>query len=181
MIQKLCSHLLVVFDEIERLLYERLNPSLKDSPMVVNSICEKYTSITVRGKKYGCFGKRGSVHTALVEWNMDLFGSPPSPLPDSDHPNSKFRPVKLLHYIRTSISCRSSEHASKFLMAVVSWCMPHPNKGDIGNPAQIWSKDLYECDGVHTFVPLSNLKCRCASYITKINTESVFVVIPLVE
>ena len=52
---------------------------------------------------------------------------------------------------------------------------PHPNKGDIGNPAQIWSKDLYEC-GVHTFLPL---KCRCASYVTKSNTESIFVVIAL--
>jgi hypothetical protein len=179
------SHTRIVLDETERdsvlSLYKKVNPSCKDSSLTVNVICEKYSSVCVRGKRYGCYGKRGSVYTALAEWNIDLFGNPPSPLPDSDHPSSKFRPVKLLYYIQASISSRSGEDVSKFLVAVVSWCMPHPNKGAIGNPAQIWSKDLYEVDGIHTFLPLSDLKCRCASYVTKINTESVFVIVPLVE
>ena len=36
---------------------------------------------------------------------------------------------------------------------------------------------MYEVNGIHihTFLPLSDLKCR-ASYVTKINTEFVFVV-----
>ena len=128
----------------------------------------------------GVNGKRGSVYTALAEWNIDLFGNPPSPLTDLDHPSSNFRPVKLLCYTRTSISGRSGEDLSKFLVAVVSWCTPHPRKSAVGNPAQIWSKNLYVVDGIYTFLPLSNLKC-CASYVTKIGTESVLVIIPLVE
>ena len=61
------SHIRIVLNETERdsvlLLYKKLNPSYKDSSLIVNAICEKYSSITIRGKQYGCYGKRVSLYS----------------------------------------------------------------------------------------------------------------------
>ena len=65
--------------------------------MTVNSIFLRYTSILLRGRVYGCSqsSRKGLHYVALAEWDEDIYGTPPTPLVDHTHPESKLRPVKI--------------------------------------------------------------------------------------
>ena len=117
----------------------------------------------------------------MAEWDSALFGPPPTPIPEPAHPDSKFRPVRIKHYIKASVVIGDSEPQDHLLLAVVSWYLPHTNKNVVGKPAQIWCYNKFESGGVHSFVPVRYLKCRCASSISTIMDETVLVVVPLSE
>ena len=143
-----------MFDELDlgfvTELYKKVNPLIVN--IIVNSIFVKYTSLSLRGKSYSCSQasrKKGSQFVALAEWVSALFGPPPTPVPEPTHPDSKFRPVKIHHYIR--VSATADESVSHLLLAVVSWHLPHPNRDVIGKPAQVWNHSKFERGGIYTF------------------------------
>ena len=106
-----------------------------------------------------------------------MFGHPPTPLADALHPDSKFRPVRIHHFIKLSLTV---EHNVQFLLlTVVSWYLPHPEKVIMDKPAQVWCYSKFECSGMHSFVPLHYLKCRCALCVNTLH--EFLVVVPLVE
>ena len=134
-------------------LYKKLNPLRID--FVVNSIFVKYISLSVRGKSYSCSqsGRRASQFVAMAEWDVTLYGPSPTEIPESAHPDSKFRPVKVHYYLKMSASVER-ESVSHQLLAVVSWHLPYPNKNAIGKPAQVWYNNRFECGGTCTFLPI---------------------------
>ena len=169
-----------VFDDDDKkfieILYKKLTPNSNN--MSVNSVFVKYKSACLKGKKYGnSHGKNPCI--ALALWNNDVFGLPPTRLPEPTHPNSKFRPVKVRSFIRASVEVDDS--VKQLSLAAVSWFKPHPNKDLIGKPAEIWCHSEYEDGGVSSFLPLDHFICRCAFATEYIQNEYVTVIVPLVE
>ena len=107
---------------------------------MVNLTFLKYTSISCRGKAYSCSqsDRKGSQFVALAEWDLALFGPPSTPIPEPAHPDSRFRPVRIKHYIKVSVVVGDSEPQDHPSLVVVSWYLPHTNTNVVRKPAQIW-------------------------------------------
>ena len=83
--------------------------------------------------------------------------------------------------MKVSLTAASTSNVVYVNLAYVSWCFPHSNKNKIGKPAQIWCHNLFECDGVHSFIPIPLIKNRCAHCVSTVNNEQVLLVVPLFE
>ena len=64
------------------------------------------------------------------------------------------------------------------MVAFVSWMKPHQHRYNIGKPVELW-QDRFEIFGVHSFIPLDIIICRCAHGIVQHNDENLRIVIPL--
>lgn len=163
-------------------LYQKLNPS--DNNISVNSVFVKYRSAILKGKKYGCSHGRNPC-IAIALWDNDLFVPPPTRLPNPTHPDCKLRLVKVHNIIKASVKfnvqCDESKSVSQFILAVVSWFKPHLNNELVGKPAQIWSHNDFENGGICSFLPVKDLRGRCAFATEHINDDHITVIVPLVE
>ena len=102
-------------------LYRNLN-SGSSSDITINSVFVKYTSLSLKGKSYNCCSRSVSGRThyiALAEWDKAVLGDPPTPLTDVIHPDSRFSPVQIHHFIKLSVAVQQS--FEPLLLAVVSW------------------------------------------------------------
>ena len=173
-------------------LYCKLYPNSISHSVVPNSVCTRYSTVTLRGRPFGSAGKgkpSGNT-TILCTWEESVYGSPPTSLPDAGMPHANARPVNVHCYLKvmftiTDNSCSEtqSSHPDSLLLAYVSWLFPHPARHFLGKPAQLWCSNLYETFGMHSFVPLNSkyLQCRCAHGPYEHNEESLIVIVPLVE
>ena len=91
---------------------------------------------------------------ALDSWDIDLFGPPPSVLPNQQHPTANNRPIEIHFFAKVSFSVGNSPDVSSFVIAHVSWFKPHPDRQLIGKPAEVWCNSLYELFGDHSFIPI---------------------------
>ena len=66
------------------------------------------------------------------------------------------------------------------MLACVSWLKPHPERHCIGKPAELWNNERVEQFGIHSFVPLDHIVCRCAYGIIHHKDENLLLIIPLV-
>lgn len=87
-----------VFDSVELIylkqLYMKMHPEIVGD-VTVNHIYRKYSSITLKGKLYTSSGRRTlKPFVALALWTEDIFGLPPTGLPDTVKANE--RPVNIL-------------------------------------------------------------------------------------
>ena len=115
----------------------------------------------------------------LAEWKDNILGPPPTPLPDAFHPDSKFRPIKVRHYIKVSVCY--GEQIESLSLASVLWFKPHAGKDAFGKPAQIWQYNNFEVGGLYSFIPVQCLKCRCSFSKIVYDNEFVLVIVPLIE
>ena len=151
-----------VFDSIELMylkqLYSKVFPNEND--VQVNSIYTKYLSLTLKGEMYQSSGKRSQKpYVVLASWDKDeLFGSPPTQLPDSESSNANERPVNIHYYLKATVS--GSDNV--LMLASVSWFYPHPDRCILGKPAQLWCSNMFESFSIYSFLPLNHLICRCA-------------------
>ena len=166
-------------------LYIKLHPQYSD--VTVNNIYTKYSSITLKGKTYGSSGKRDQTHpyVAFASWDLSqLYGLPPSTLPDAAlHPDSNERPVNVHYYVTATVSWEHDEQSMHhWTLARVSWFFPHPQRYVLGKPAQVWCVNMFESFGIHSYIPIDHLLCRCAHGSKTISDidETILVVVPLV-
>ena len=75
-----------------------------------------FTSIGIRGKTFCSAGKKSKPVVAMALWEEDLYGHPPTPLPD---PNSNIRPVNVHHYAKVIYSVDGVP--THDILAFVSW------------------------------------------------------------
>ena len=163
-------------------LYQSFKPAV--GPVTINSVYVWYTSVTLQGHKFGSSKSRLASGTqtfiAIAEWDDALFSSQPTPISDPSHPDARFRPVKVSHYIRVSFTDEENTY-DHLLVAVVSWFLPYPSRNDMGKPVQVWHHSQFECGGVSSFLPVQYLSRRCAHCVTSFRNEPVLVIVPLVE
>ena len=165
-----------------QVLLSKLHPSvdLSELTVTVNSVFEKYSSITLHGKSFTSTGNSKQPHSLVqARWVEDLYGKPPTSLPDPHDPACNLRPVKVHYYLKAFYFVNNSP--SEKLFAFVSWLFPHPQRHAYGKPAELWCNDLYESFGLHSFVPLEHLLCRCAHAIIIHNEEHLSLTVSLVE
>lgn len=161
------------------LLYQRLYQTTYH--VSVNSIFQKYSSIEIRGKRYNT--NRQSI--ALVKWDNDLFLDQATISEETLHHNSHCRPVKVHYFAKVSffIGDHTSNRDSQgiILLAVVSWYFPHTCRHVLGKPVEVWSPSMFEAHGVYSFVPIHVFVARCAYCVKVVESESLLLVVPLVE
>ena len=161
-------------------LYTKLTVD-QESLFVVNSVYLKYSSITINGRQFGSSGKRTTTSVvAQASWDEKLYGNPATPLPDSLAANNTLRPVNICHFMKVSVTV-NMESTLSFLFAYVAWFQQHPDRYAFGKPVELWCPTLFEPFGLHSFVPLDHLHCRCAHGVMKYHDEPLLFVVPLVE
>ena len=168
------------FDCLETLkdLYCRIYPEISTTSVRVNSIFKKYSSLTLRGKTFSSSGlRKRNPYVLMAEWKEDLYGPPPP-----DHlleVNSNIRPIDAHFYVIASFVVDGVPILLH--LAHVSWMFPHHSRYAIGKPAELWCRRKFEDPGIHSFVQLDDIHCRCAYGMMVHNDDNVTVVIPLVE
>ena len=83
------------------------------------------------------------------------------------------------HFAKVSVTV--VDHAEQFVFARVAWYQPHPHQYKLGKPAEVWCHDLFELDGLHSFIPLDKFTSRSVYCTKKIENELVLIVIPIVQ
>ena len=161
-------------------LIVKLN-SNSESQIHVNSIFCKHSSVSLKGKVFCSSGKNSKPTVAMAKWDENLYGLPPTPLPDSDSlvDNNSIRPVDIKYYANVSYTFNSE--LRQLPLASVSWFFPHEERYAFGKPAELWCKSMFESYGTCSFVPIENILCRCAHCIKVHEHEDVLVFVPLVE
>lgn len=174
-----CSYSTLDTQDIELLTV--LHTKLQSIPnSVPNKIYKKYTFISRNGKNIGHPNLHSSPCIVFCEWDTDLYGTTPTTtLIEPDHPDSKFRPVKVHYFAKVSFTV--GEQMEYLVVAFVSWYSPHPNQHILGKPAQVWCYDIFEPSGVHSYLPVDKIISRCAHCRMSVSDEPVLVVVPLVE
>ena len=87
------------------------------------------------------------------------------------------RPGVISHYFKHSVSVGGSFKPHYF--AVVDWFEPHPSKGLLGNPIELWCSDLHEVFGPASFLPVQRVHSKFVGAKNKFNEETLLVVMPL--
>lgn len=169
-------------DQIKLLedLYSRYH-GIDTSGITVNSIFLKYSSISLKGKEFRSSGKRtSSAVVAIASWNSDLFGDPPTELPTDLIPsNTLQRPVNIHYYMKVNVN--TSIATKPFILAYVSWFLPHHERYAFGKPVELWYSEKFESAGIHTFLPIDHIVSRCAHGVRVYHDERLVAIVPLVE
>ena len=132
----------------------------------------------INGTEYRSSGKQTKTPVVVqASWDTTLYGDPPTTLPCSLIP-SNIRPVNIHYFMKVFFSISGSTFS--VLFASVSWFYLHPDRYALGKPAELWYRSLYEAFGLHSFVPIDHLLCRCAHGVKRYCDEDLLVV-PLVE
>lgn len=162
-------------------LYCKMHPTISNYSVIINTIFKKFKSITLRGKAFSSSGQRKNTpYIVMAEWKEILYGKQPTTFPNYNlETTSNVRPVDVHFYVEASVLVDGV--LSVLLLAHVSWLFPHPDRYTIGKPAQLWCRRKFEQVGIHSFVPLQQLLCRCAHGMVVHNDENLSVIIPLVE
>lgn len=121
-----------------QILLSKIHPTVDLSKITVNSVFEKYSSITLHGKTFTLTGNGKQPHSLVqARWMEDLYGKPPTSLSDQQYPACNLRPVKVHYYLKAFDNSPSEK-----LLAFVSWLFPHPQRHAYGKPAELWCNDL---------------------------------------
>ena len=108
-----------------------------------------------------------------------MFGVSPTQLPDSYLLLTNIRPVDVKYYFKASFTVKNT--ISSLIFAHVSWFLPHQQRYAMGKPVELWYDRMYECSGMHTFLPIDKLVSRCAYTTILHNHENLMAVVPIVE
>jgi hypothetical protein len=167
--------------QILKEIYCKLHPLISNNSVTVNSVFKKFSSITLRGKTFSSSRKRKSTpYIIMAKWKEDLYGKTPTTFPNYTlETASNVRPVDAHFYVEASFLVDGV--LSVLLLAHVSWLFPHSDRYTMGKPTELWCRRKFEQDGIHSFVPLEYLLCRCAHGMVVHNNENLTVIIPLVE
>lgn len=165
-------------DDVTKLtqLLVKLLSLTNEEDLFVNAAFRQYKCITLKNIMYLSTSKRKS-SIALASWDEELFGPPPSSGTAVINPEDiTLRPIRIEHFVMISYSLNKTH-----CLAIVSWFEAHPQRFEIGKPAQVWCKQLFECHGLHSFLPVNKLSCRCVYLHTQLHDDNVLVVVPLIE
>lgn len=137
-------------------------------------------SITTNFRRYAC-----------CRFNGDLFGSHMSRGDRSafvlarwcklggtiDTSGSDLRPGVIDYFMQQNVSVNG--HYETCILAAVRWFQAHPSRYSLGAPVEVWCKDLFECEGGASFIPVQRIHGKFIPAIDIFNGEHVLVVCPL--
>ena len=120
---KFCRALLPSEDHcfVSALVY-KLDPAASDqSKVCINSIFCKYSFVSLKGKVFCSSGKKSKPVVAMVKWEEDIYGLPPTPVLSSGLFNTDrdIRPVDVKYYANITYTIDSV--SKEILLAFVYW------------------------------------------------------------
>ena len=157
-------------------LLAKLNTTSLDK-IKVNMSYKKYKYVIINGIKINSSTPK-SLSVAMAIWNTDVLGEialDPAVSPIDNYQ----RPILIQSFVKATFFIDGQIQSQHLVSA--KWFQSHPSRFVVGKPAQVWCKDLFEREGIHSFVPLRFLICRCAYTNIKIDRENVLCIVPLVE
>jgi hypothetical protein len=161
-------------------LLSKSNSLYESATIDVNSIFMKYSTITLEGKIFSSAGKKKQPVVAMALWDVEIYGLPPTSLPNPEERNANIRPVNVHYYAKVVYSVNGNTMDDIF--ALVSWFFPHPSRYSMGKPSELWCRSIFEpVNFMSSFVPIRNVTCRCAHGTKLHENEHLLVVIPLAE
>ena len=145
---------------------------------IFNGIDER--SITTNFRRYAC-----------CKFNGDLFGSHMSRGDRSafllarwckfggtiDTSGSDLKPRVIDYFMQQNVSVNG--HYETCILAAVRWFQAHLSRYSLGAPVEVWCKDLFECEGGASFIPVQRIHGKFIPAIDIFNGEHVLVVCPL--
>ena len=135
-------------------------------------------SFTINGKYYRS-SANPSKHpaVALASWDENLCGSA-TQIPCSSllPPTSILRPVHVFYFMKVIFTHGQTNHS--ILFSHVSWFSPHPDCHALGKPVELWCASLF---GLASYLPITNITCRCAHAFRNWHNEKVLLSVPLIE
>jgi len=107
----------------------------------------QYSSVVINGKQLGTHGNRTrSSSIVMAKWDNSLFGSCNSTVS---------RAAKIDHFCKHAVTIAGE--TKTILLASLSWFKSHPKNT---KPIIVWYNDLFEADGIHSFVPVQSIMCK---------------------
>ena len=169
-----------VFEDHEatnlKVLLAKLNTTSLDK-IKVNMTYKKYKYLTIKGIKINSSTKK-SISVVMATWKRDVFGEISSD--SAVNPIDIYqRPILIDSFLKVTFFI--DEQIQSLYLVSAKWFQSHPSRFIVGKPAQIWCKNLFERQGVHSFIPLGFLICRCVYTTIKVDRETVLCIVPLVE
>jgi len=160
-------------------LYCKMNPDTHVDEVMLSSVITKYSSLCYKGINFSNSKRSNVPYIGQAEWNESWFGSPPTSLHNSYLFTTNIRPVDIKYYFQATFS--TTDTTLPLTFAYVLWLLPHPSRYAIGKPAELWYNGLHECHGVYSYLPVNQLICRCAHGLMNYNSETLRVVVPIIE
>lgn len=161
-------------------LLPKLNSCISGQITDINLTFMKFTSITLKGKVFKSAGKKVAPVVAMALWDEDIYGRPPTPLPDPHERNANIRPVNIHYYAKITYSANGCFYDQ--ILALVSWFFPYPHRYALGKPAELWCKSIFEpVNFACSFIPIVNIYSRCAHGNKLYQDENLLAIVPLVE
>ena len=115
----------------------------------------------------------------MAEWDVDVYGHPPTAMTDPCNPSSKYRLVKIQHFVKVALS---GKHSTEwYIFACVAWYQPHPYQYKLRKPAEVWCQELFEQHGLHSYIALEKIISWCAYCTINTGNENILAVVPVVD
>ena len=157
-------------------LLAKLNTTSLDK-INVNMTYKKYKYLTIKDIKINSSTTK-NFSVAMATWKSDVLGEILSV--SAVNPIDIYqRPILINGFLKATFFI-DGQIQSQYLVSA-KWFQSHPSRFIVGKPAQIWCKNLFERGGIHSFIPLGFLICRCVYTTIKVDRESVLCIVPLVE
>ena len=140
--------------------------NVRISSIQVRFCFQKYATVKLGGIEYSSLLDKASHHYILfADWRVDIFGLPPSRLPEPPSPliSERLRTVQVDYFAHVNYTLTLNDNSTnnEETFATVSWFSPHPKRYMLGHPAQIWCISLFEVTGIYSYIPVSFVISRC--------------------
>lgn len=157
-------------------LHNDFSKEILDGQINISTTFRRYKYITKYKRRINSTQNQHAKRTYVMATPVFQFTSSlPSEFDGDD------RPAEVHFFLEHSISLPSHNKPISHILAHVSWPMVHPKQSSIGKPVEIWCHDLDEPTSVNSFIPVTAIKQRVIYSVDKVESESVLIVIPLVE
>ena len=69
---------------------------------------------------------------------------------------------------------------TQHFIAYVMWSEPHPNRNNLGQPLEVWYKDMFQTTGASSYVPIQRISNKFIFSTIEIECSNEMIVCPLI-
>ena len=147
-------------------MYIHLYPQLRESDFTIPSSIRKYSTVTGPLFRYDSRGKGSNV---LANWAEQA---------QINTDNQGQTPGKVQYYFTHCLLLDSV--LTQHLIAYVTWYEPHPNRNNLGQPLEVWYKDIFQTTGASSYVPIQRISNKFVFSTIEMESSNEMIVCPLI-
>ena len=148
--------------------YCSMYPGAEYTGTNISSTIYKYSQMKVGNEVYGSYGTRTNRSSYLLaRWGGR----------NGRIDSACLRPARASSYFKHSVMYHGSFKPHYF--AFVQWFEQHPSKRFLGDPIEIWCRDIYEQLGPASYLPIQRIQSKFVAGEDKVDGETLLFVMPL--